>query len=353
MDAAQTKFPAILIVDDSPSNLRLLLDALKSAAWKTFVATNGEGALRQAEFARPDLILLDVMMPGLNGFETCRRLKQNPATQAIPVIFMTALSETVDKLKGFDAGGVDYLTKPFDCVELLARVRVHWELKRAREQLERANQDLRAANQQLLAYQEQLERTARTDPLTQLANRREMLERIAEEQSRAARSAEPFVLAIGDIDDFKRINDTFGHLCGDAVLVVIAKLMRAAIRKQDQVARWGGEEFLLLFSATDGEGARRILERLRETLATAPHHYRAQRLAVTMTFGGSVFDDPAGTLDDCLRGCFKSSIVRTVFEDASMTGCFGKASLISRNSGQIGFREIENAFPKQQQNCPN
>ena len=172
----------ILVVDDYPANLHLLLESLKEAGYKVLIAINGESAIRQAGFAKPEIIMLDVMMPGMDGFETCRCLKQQPNTRDIPVIFMTALSETVDKLRGFEAGGVDYITKPLNVVELLARINVHLELKRAREELKKINQELQEANQKLLVSQQQLERMARIDPLTELANRRDMTERLEQEK---------------------------------------------------------------------------------------------------------------------------------------------------------------------------
>lgn len=279
----------ILIVDDHATNLRVLLDSLRESGWKTLVATNGEGALRQIEFASPDIILLDVMMPGIDGFETCRRLKQHPLAKDVPVIFMTALSELVDKLKGFDAGGVDYITKPFDCTELLARIRAHLDVRRYQEQLELANQALRAANHKLLEYQKQLEIAARTDPLTSLSNRREILERIDEEISRSQRNGSPFSLVLGDIDHFKMVNDQFGHDCGDFVLVQVANILRDTLRKHDRVSRWGGEEFLLLLPDTEHECAADIAERARSGIAGQSYQYGQHDFSVTMTFGVSVW----------------------------------------------------------------
>jgi signal transduction histidine kinase len=126
----------ILIVDDTPTNLQVLSESIRVVGWTTLVATDGETAIEQAEYARPDLILLDVMMPGIDGFETCRRLKANPITEAIPVIFMTALSDTLDKVKGLEIGAVDYITKPFQQEEVLARVKLHLKLYHLTQTLE-------------------------------------------------------------------------------------------------------------------------------------------------------------------------------------------------------------------------
>lgn len=120
--------PKILIVDDNPTNLEVLSDALRDQGWTTLVATNGESAIEQVDYALPDLILLDIMMPGIDGFETCRQLKANPRTQRLPIIFMTALSDPVDKVKGLELGAVDYITKPFQHEEVLARIKLHLNL---------------------------------------------------------------------------------------------------------------------------------------------------------------------------------------------------------------------------------
>jgi signal transduction histidine kinase len=126
----------ILIVDDTPTNLQVLSESIRMVGWTTLVATDGESAIAQAEYAQPDLILLDVMMPGIDGFETCRRLKESPVTAAIPVIFMTALSDTLDKVKGLEIGAVDYITKPFQQEEVLARVKLHLQLYHLTQTLE-------------------------------------------------------------------------------------------------------------------------------------------------------------------------------------------------------------------------
>ncbi len=143
------KQATILIVDDNPTNLRVLLDYLCDSGFKMLVARNGEGALRQAKYANPDIILLDVMMPGIDGYETCRQLKADETLQDIPVIFMTALSETENKLQGFEAGGVDYIIKPLQQEEVLARLNAHLTIRRLQQQLQEQNALLQEKNSQL------------------------------------------------------------------------------------------------------------------------------------------------------------------------------------------------------------
>jgi signal transduction histidine kinase len=153
----------ILVIDDSPTNLRLLLETLQAAGYRTLIAPTGERALRQMKLVRPDLILLDVMMPGIDGFETCRRIKESPDTRDIPVIFITALAKASEKVRGFEMGGVDYITKPFQQNEVLSRVRTHLTLRRQRLALESANatkdrffsivaHDMRGAFNSVFAY---------------------------------------------------------------------------------------------------------------------------------------------------------------------------------------------------------
>jgi PAS domain S-box-containing protein len=156
--------PTILVVDDDPANATALVEYLHMSDFKTIIAASGERALRQLELARPDLILLDVLMPGMDGFETCRRLKEYEATWDIPVIFMTALSETVDKVKGFEVGGVDYLTKPIHYEEVLARIKAHLTIQRLQRQLQTQNAHLQEYNEQLqqeIAIRERMEEKLR------------------------------------------------------------------------------------------------------------------------------------------------------------------------------------------------
>ncbi|NJM45285.1 MAG: response regulator [Alkalinema sp. RU_4_3] len=162
----------ILLVDDTPTNLKVLAEALHGQGWKTLMAADGESAIEQVEYLRPDLILLDVMMPGIDGFETCRRLKANPGTQDIPIIFMTALSDTVDKVRGLELGAVDYVTKPFQHEEVIARTKLHLRLSQLTHKLEQEvqsrTQDLSQSLSQLQQAQLQLVQSEKMSTLGQL-----------------------------------------------------------------------------------------------------------------------------------------------------------------------------------------
>ncbi|OWY69155.1 diguanylate cyclase response regulator [cyanobacterium TDX16] len=247
----------ILIVDDNPTNLSVLSHTLKSAGFNIRVAMDGESAIELVNCEPPDLILLDVQMEAPDGFETCSRLKANPATEKIPIIFITALAEPQAKIKGFAVGAVDYITKPFYEAEVIARVTVHLQLsfltRKVTEQaiaLQKANQEL-----QSLIY---------IDSLTQIANRRQFDTCIEREWRRLAREQAPLALILCDVDYFKKYNDCYGHIAGDICLQNIAKaLMRAVTRPADLVARYGGEEFGIILPNTNTEGAIRVAERIQ------------------------------------------------------------------------------------------
>ena len=172
MSAGLHKYTRVLIVDDNPTNLKVLSESIKREGWMVLVSTDGESAIAQAEYAQPDLILLDVMMPGIDGFETCKRLKASPEIREIPVIFMTALSDTVDKLKGLELGAVDYITKPFQTEEVLARARVHLELRAMTQKLEQLVEErtvkLKEALEDLKQSQVQLVQSEKMSALGQL-----------------------------------------------------------------------------------------------------------------------------------------------------------------------------------------
>jgi len=242
--------PLVLIVDDTIKNLQLLGSILKAENYKIAVATNGLAAISVTNDINPDLILLDVMMPELDGFETCKKLKTLPKTKDIPVIFLTAKVENEDIINGFKIGAVDYITKPFNTYELKARVKTHLELKKSKDLLQQKN--------------EILEKLSITDGLTGLFNHRyitDTLSRLIEENKRYK---QPLSIAMFDIDNFKKINDEQGHLFGDDVLVKIASLIDNSLRKTDIAGRYGGEEFMILFAHTELKGAvessKRIIE---------------------------------------------------------------------------------------------
>ena len=266
-------FPAdsmtILIVDDVQANITILERTLASVGYNISVAFNGQKALDLVPKLKPDLILLDIMMPGIDGYEVCRRLKQSDVSKYIPVIFITAKGDTESIVEGFDVGAVDFIMKPFKVKEVCARVHTHLTLSAA---LNKLIQD------------------SETDPLTGLFNRRTFLKRIEEEAMRFRRYQKPFSILFGDIDFFKKINDTYGHAAGDAVLINISNILKTAKREIDQVARWGGEEFLILLPETDVAGAVQHGNKIREMISAKPFIYEGQEINITMSFGVSIYN---------------------------------------------------------------
>lgn len=247
----------ILIVDDNPTNLSVLSLALKQAGYKIRVALDGESALAQLEEEQPDLILLDIQMPGIDGFETCIKLKANPLTYEIPVIFITASADVDSKVRGLSVGAVDYIIKPFQHEEVLARVKVHLTLRFLTRKVQEQALALEQANQELL-------RLANLDGLTGVANRRRFDEYLEKEWRRLAREQEYLSLILCDIDYFKNYNDCYGHQAGDDCLKQVAQTISSIIqRPADLVARYGGEEFALILPNTPPEGAIHVAESIR------------------------------------------------------------------------------------------
>ncbi|OQX25650.1 MAG: hypothetical protein BWK80_14495 [Desulfobacteraceae bacterium IS3] len=284
---------SILIVDDNTKNLQVLAEILRSMSYRVAMVKDGFRALNFVAKKAPDLILTDIVMPEMDGFEVCRRLKSDENTKDIPLIFISALNNIPQKVKAFKLGGVDYITKPFQKEEVLARVRTHLELKHSREELKLSYRKLQKA------YHE-LELAARTDSLTKLSNRRDIIEKIEHEKRKNEESGKPFSLILSDIDNFKEFNDEYGHDCGDFILISVAELMRSEIRQQDSAARWGGEEFLILLPETDLKGGEIVAEAIRRDLSDRHYNYGSYDLRISMTFGISSYS-PSQSIDSCIR----------------------------------------------------
>lgn len=284
----------ILVVDDNPMNLQVIGGLLEDKGYELAIALSGKEALAYLEKEQTDLILLDIMMPGIDGYEVCGRLKRNPITKNIPVIFLTANSEPEQIARGFEAGAVDYVTKPFHSDELMARIHTHLDLSLSKRHILIINEALKETNMQLQEALEQLEIAAKTDPLTSLLNRRSITEIMENEMVRIKRNRKSFSLILADIDDFKRINDSFGHDCGDFVLQSISELLNTSTRAQDAVARWGGEEFLIFLPETELAGALRLSEELRSKAETTCITFKELDLSITLTFGVSVYQEESG-----------------------------------------------------------
>lgn len=263
------RIPLILIVDDTLKNIQLLGSVLREENYKIAIANNGAQAVSIASQIRPDLILLDVMMPGLNGFETCQKIKEIEEIKKIPIIFLTAKSEIEDIVNGFKAGAVDYITKPFNIYELKARVKTHIELKISKDLLEESNI--------------KLEKLSITDGLTGLYNHRYIVDLTSRLIEEAKRYKQALSVSMIDIDNFKSINDTYGHPLGDEVLIKLASTFEEKVRKTDYAGRYGGEEFLIVLKHTDISGAIDVIERIRSSIENLK--WQKKDLKITISSG--------------------------------------------------------------------
>src|SRR5256885_4714422 len=244
----------ILVVDDHEDNIELLRARLEARGYEVDGATDGQQALDKVEESCPDLILLDVMMPKMDGMEVARRLKAKIANKElpfIPIIMQTALDSTENKVEGLDAGADDYLTKPINFAELEARVSSKLRIKALQSELEARDKELSELN-------DKLRQISLTDGLTQIENRRSLEERLHDMWQHSERLHEPIALVMRDIDKFKTVNDQFGHQAGDSVLKEFAQLLKTEAREIDRVGRYGGEEHTLILPGTGQDAARTL-----------------------------------------------------------------------------------------------
>jgi len=270
----------ILIIDDTPANIQILNEFLHQD-YAIFFSTNGPDGIRIAQQELPDLILLDIMMPEMDGYEVCEKIKTGPLTRQIPVIFITAMNAEEDESKGLDAGAIDYITKPVSAPIVKARVKNHLELKHHRDALKKLTVELDIKNRELNML-------ARKDALTGLANRRHFDEVLDAEIKRASRSRQLLSLILCDVDFFKSYNDHYGHVAGDRCLQAIGKILRQNFKRiSDLPARYGGEEFAVIFPDTPPGNAWQLAEKLRlDIIALAiPHAFSAAAEFVTLSFG--------------------------------------------------------------------
>ncbi len=278
----------ILVVDDHPDNVEIISVRLASRSYEIVTATNGEEALRLVAENPPDLILLDVMMPLMDGYEVSRRIKNDPTLPFIPIILVTARDSTQDKVDGLDAGADDYLTKPVNFPELEARVRSMLRIKRLQDELDQKNRELEFVNKRL-------RKLSITDGLTELFNHRHIHELLHEEFERTKRSGEPMAVVMMDLDRFKQVNDTYGHPTGDVILYETAQILQETVREIDMVGRYGGEEFIVILPGADEEDAHHFAERVRQ--AVADHVYRDEAKEVRMTVSGGAASFPTEGVD--------------------------------------------------------
>ena len=264
----------VLVAEDDPMFRKILQNWLQSWDYKVIVATDGTEAWSILQQERPpDLLILDWVMPGIDGMELCRRIRERQSPSYQYILVVTANDARQDVVRGLEAGADDYLTKPFDKGELRARLRVGTRILTLQEDLIRAREDLR--------FQ------ATHDVLTGIWNRRAILDLLHREIERAARFRASTGVLMLDLDQFKKINDTYGHLTGDAVLKETAQRITQVVRSYDFVGRYGGEEFLVLLPGCDNEQAEQSGERIRLAVTATPVFAAGSEISVTISIGAT------------------------------------------------------------------
>ena len=253
----------ILIIDDNAADRALAEAHLAEEGYDIVGAAGGLAGLEAVVFERPDLVLLDLKMPDISGFEVCRRLQENDTLRMIPVIFLSGSDEIEDRIKGLDIGAIDFVSKPFNAFELRARVRAALRTKR---------------------LQDVLRDRALIDPLTELYNRRAFDDRLKQEWAKSVRNGSVLALIMMDLDGFKKVNDHFGHPAGDSALRQVAWRLADTCRQSDLPFRYGGEEFAFLLPQS-AAGAEDFAQRLREAIGSKPFTVAGGELELTASFG--------------------------------------------------------------------
>ena len=270
----------ILLVDDIPDSLCAIEEILREQDCHIIKALSGQEALKKIVENDFALVLLDVQMPEMDGFETAELIHSAKKTEEVPIIFLTAINKDSRHIaRGYKAGAVDYLFKPVNAAILQSKVRIFLQLYYRKHHLERMSQ---------------------IDSLTGLSNRRHIKEKLQSETKRYERNHRCFSIIMGDIDNFKEVNDSFGHECGDYMLISISALIQKNVRDHDVASRWGGEEFLIFLPETDLESGTAIAERIREEIDLHELKWRGISIHVTMSFGVSQYGDTT-SLEDCIR----------------------------------------------------
>ena len=292
----------LLLVDDDRAVLDQLRALLTPSGYTFVTASDGAGALAAVRDERPDLVLMDVEMPGLGGVQVLRILRANQGFGYVPIILMTARG-AAGKVEGLELGADDFLVKPVEPLELAARVRSMLRLKALQDELIARNAELDRINRALQESQHELERISRTDGLTGLYNRGYLEERFTGEFERSKRYRSALACLMFDIDHFKRLNDGHGHPFGDRVIRGTAELLRSTLRDIDLVGRYGGEEFVALLPETAPGEARRVAERVRERIAATPYEApNGESVRVTISIGVANYPSPSIVgRDDFLR----------------------------------------------------
>ncbi|MDH5428546.1 MAG: diguanylate cyclase [Nitrospirota bacterium] len=269
----------ILVADDDPLTLHMVVYRLRQWGHDVMSCTDGDSAWKILEGGLvPNVAILDWMMPGLNGPELCQKIRSKKDCPYVYIVLLTGKNNPEDLIVGLDAGADDYLTKPFHLGELEARLR--------------AGKRIVDLQNELISARETLRIQAMQDPLTQILNHGAILDALLTEINRAQRERQPLSLILADLDGFKSVNDTYGHVAGDQVLIEVARRMRNCLRSYDAIGRYGGEEFLVVLPNSDDSQALRLAERIREAICSEPFRFYHVDLTVTISQGVTTWMNP-------------------------------------------------------------
>jgi two-component system cell cycle response regulator len=263
----------LLIVDDARTNRQFVAELVTARGLcdECLFAEDGLAAFKMLRGGNVDMVVCDLDMPRCDGLKFLRLKATDPAFETIPVIVVTGAEDVGRKVQALTSGASDYVIKPFEPNELAARISVHLKLRRLQAELLQTNSEL--------------QRLTQTDPLTDVANRRHLTDKLEEEYTRARRYGRPLSVGMLDIDHFKKLNDTFGHQAGDYGLIEVAKRIKLTLRSHDFVARYGGEEFVMVLPETSAERAVMACERLRLAIADSDLRWEGQHLPLTVSLG--------------------------------------------------------------------
>jgi len=307
----------VLIVDDIVNNIQLLKKIFATQGYHVRQANNGSHALEEIAKKKPDLILLDINMPGINGYQVCEIIKSNSITQEIPIIFLSGCDRSDDKIRAFNLGGADYITKPFCPEEVLIRTKNQLTIQEQKKQLINQNLSLqkeiekrKKAEASLRQANKKLEELVIIDDLTKVSNRRHFNQYLSQQWQQMKREQKPLSLLICDIDHFKLYNDTYGHQKGDECLRCVAQILSSIIkRKTDLLARYGGEEFAMILPYSSWQGALHLGKLICDQVlgAKIPHETSKTSEYVTLSVGAScTIPDQKNNSDDLLKNADKA-----------------------------------------------
>ena len=269
----------ILVVDDDPLTLHMVVYRLRQWGHEVISCTDGDSAWKVLEGGMvPNVAILDWMMPGLNGPELCQKIRSKKDCPYVYIVLLTGRNNPEDLIVGLDAGADDYLTKPFHLGELEARLR--------------AGKRIVDLQNELISARETLRIQAMQDPLTQILNHGAILDALLNEINRAQREHQPLSLILADLDGFKNVNDSYGHVAGDQVLIEVSRRMRNCLRSYDSIGRYGGEEFLIVLPNSDDSQALRLAERIRVAVCSEPFRFHHVALTVTVSQGVTTWTNP-------------------------------------------------------------